>query len=401
MSDKNLELNIRKIMDRVEAQKDQENIPVFKPLLEEEELASIVEALAVGWLGMGSYVGEFERMIREYCEIPDDKYLACVNTGHSANHVAMVLAGLGPGDEVITPSFNNVSDFQAIIQTGATPVLCDVDDETLCIDLDKAEELINENTKMIIAMDYALRLCDHDRVQALAEKHNLRVLHDAAHSFGFRYKGKMVGSFSDMTMLSFDPIKNITAIDAGVLVVSNEEDYRKLCAMRYLGTEQNKDVLYTNKRSWTYDVKDVGFRYHLANSHAAIGIENLKKIHIVKSSRIAASKIYDEMLAPLDGEHIRLCKVPKYDDTIPFIYYMRVLNGKRDELREFLSTKNIDSGVHWQPGHWFTYLKDVPKGDLTYTERVGEEIMSVPLFSKITEEQVRRSAEAVIEFFKK
>lgn len=393
--------NIEYILDTMNAQKDSDNIPVFKPLIEKEELARIVEALAQGWLGMGSYVGELEANLKEYLKLDDHKRVICVNTGHSANHLAMVLAGLGPGDEVITPSFNNVSDFQAIRSTGAEPVFCDVDLDTLCIDLDSAEKLVNENTKMIIAMDYALVLCDHDAVNAFGKKHGIRVLHDAAHSFGFEYKGKMVGNISDFTMMSFDPIKNMTGIDAGVLIVNSEEEYERAVAMRYLGTEQNKEVLYTNQRSWTHDVKDIGYRYHLANSHAAIALENFKKIDVIKSSRIAACELYHELLKDLDGTAFALPKVDDYHTTIPFIFYLLVKDDKRDELRAFLKTKNIDSGVHWQPGHWFTAFKNCKHGDLTITETIGNEIMSIPLFSKITEDEVRRSAAAVLEFFAK
>jgi dTDP-4-amino-4,6-dideoxygalactose transaminase len=398
----NTELNIKAIMDKVAANKTSENIPVFKPLIEEEELAAMVEALAEGWLGMGSYVGDFEEALKKYLQLDDNKYILCVNTGHSANHLAMEISGIGPGDEVIVPSFNNVSDFMAILHTGATPVMCDIDDDTLCIDLDKAEKLINENTKMIIVIDYALMLADHDKAKALGEKYNLRILHDAAHSLGFRKDDKMVGNFSDFTMLSFDPIKNITSMDGGALIVNSKEEYELLKGKRYLGMVQSKgDAIYGNKKMWNYDVSMNGYRYHMANSHAAVGIENLKKINVIKSTRIAVCKIYDDLLGELNGDHIRLCDVPNYDDTVPFIYYIRVLNGKREELKSFMKAKNIDTGVHWQPGHTFSYFKDVKRSDMTITEQVGKEIMSIPLYSKIAESDVIRSAEAILEFFKK
>src|SRR3712207_335115 len=170
------------------------HIPVFAPLLESEELDAAREALELGWLGMGSYVGEFERELAALIEAPD-RHVAAVSTGHAALHLGLLLAGVGPGDEVITPSFNNVADFQAILATGAEPVLCDVRDDTLCLDVEKAEELVGPATKAVIATDYACFLCDHDALARLAEREGLRVIHDAAHSLGSRHRGRAVGSF--------------------------------------------------------------------------------------------------------------------------------------------------------------------------------------------------------------
>ena len=182
-----------------------EKIPVFKPLIETDEIDASTKALELGWLGMGSYVGEFEEAIQEFIGA-SDRYVAAVSTGHAALHLGLLVADLKPGDEVITPSFNNIADFQAILATGATPVFCDINNDTLCIDLDKAEELVTPKTKAVTVMDYDCVLCDHDRVAEFAEKHNVRIIHDAAHSLGSRYKGKMIGSFSDICMFSFDPV---------------------------------------------------------------------------------------------------------------------------------------------------------------------------------------------------
>src|SRR3954449_13127814 len=176
----------------------QEPIPVFAPLLEAEELDAARAALELGWLGMGSYVDEFERELGAVMEA-GNRHVAAVSTGHAALHLALLLAGVGPGDEVITPSFNNVADFQAILATGAEPVLCDVDDETLCIDVEKAASLVTKATKAMIATDYACMLCDHRALSDLAERHGVRIVHDAAHSLGSRWEGRAVGSFSDLT----------------------------------------------------------------------------------------------------------------------------------------------------------------------------------------------------------
>ena len=139
-------------------------IPVFKPLIEKEEIAAAVESLELGWLGMGSYVKQFEEAVAQVCSLSPNgnRYVVAVSTGHAALHLSLLMMGIGPGDEVITPSFNNAADFQAIRACGAEPVFVDIDENTLCIDPSKIEELITEKTKCIIAMDYDIFVCDHE-----------------------------------------------------------------------------------------------------------------------------------------------------------------------------------------------------------------------------------------------
>ena len=374
-----------------------ENIPVFKPLIEQEEINASIEALKLGWLGMGSYVGEFEEALKKFLGA-SDRHVAAVSTGHAALHLGLLVAGVGPGDEVITPSFNNVADFQAILATGAQPVFCDIQNDTLCIDLEKAEQLITSKTKAIIVMDYDCVLCDHNRVAQFAQKHNLRVIHDAAHSLGSKYQGKMVGSFSDICMFSFDPVKTMTCIDGGALVVKTEEELKKIHEMRLIGMSQPTSIMYNNNRAWTYDVKQIGFRYHMANLHAAIGLAQLTKMMKISESRRAACRYYNEKL-----DLIPEVTVPKTDfnDITPFLYYIRVPENKRDSLRSYLLKQGIDTGIHWQPGHEFTLLKNCRKGDLSITDQVGNEILSLPLHSMISKDTLDRVIEGICSFFKR
>lgn len=373
-----------------------DKIPVFKPLLEAEEKTAALEVLEAGWLGMGSYVGRFEQALRHYLETPD-RHVVAVSTGHAALHLGLLAMGVGPGDEVLTPSFNNAADFQAILATGAEPVFCDIDDNSLCIDLDQAEALVSPRTKAVIVMDYDCVLCEHDRVADFAQAHNLRVLHDAAHSLGSRYHGKMVGSFSDMTMFSFDPVKTVTCIDGGALVVRSEQEVERLHEMRLIGMSQPAQVMYTDARAWTYDLRTQGFRYHMANLHAAIGLEQLAKIQRISSSRREACRYYNAGLKTVPG-----VATPKTDfhDVTPFLYYIRVPGDKRDALRSHLSAAGVDTGIHWQPGHWFTLLKNCRRGDLTVTDRVGHEVLSLPLHSDMSTATLDRVISAVSDFFR-
>ncbi len=371
-----------------------DTIPVFKPLLEEEEIQACVEAMELGWLGMGSYVGQFEQALSDYLEL-NNRHVVALSTGHAAIHLGLLLAGLQPGDEVITPSFNNIADFQAILATGAKPVFCDIDETTLCIDLNKAEELVSPDTKALIAMDYDCLLCDHGAVAEFAQRHGIRVLHDAAHSFGSKYLGRPVGSFSDMTMFSFDPVKTITCIDGGALIVKTEEEAEQLREMRLIGMGQPSQVMYQNSRAWTYGVQRLGFRYHMANLHAAVGLKQLEKMESISITRQQSGILYNRLL-----EDVPFVRTPETDfsDVTPFLYYIRVPKELRESFREHLSQHGVDTGIHWQPGHWFELFKDCRHGDLSVTEQVGHEILSLPLHSHMTEESVQRVCNAVRQF---
>jgi dTDP-4-amino-4,6-dideoxygalactose transaminase len=370
-------------------------IPVFKPLIEQEEIDASRTALELGWLGMGSYVGEFEERLRQFLGA-GDRYVAAVSTGHAAIHLGLLAMGVGPGDEVLTPSFNNAADFQAIIATGAEPVFCDIEDHSLCIDLNKAEELVSPRMKAMIVMDYDCVLCDHDRVAEFARAHKLRVLHDAAHSFGSKYKGRPIGSFSDVATFSFDPVKTITCIDGGALVLRTEEELARVQEMRLIGMTQPAKVMYTNSRAWTYDMRAIGFRYHMANMHAAIGLAQLAKIERISESRNSACRYYNERLSNVPG-----VRVPQTDfnDITPFLYYIRVPGDKRDALRSYLSERDIDTGIHWQPGHWFTLFKDCRHGDLSVSDRVGNEVLSLPLHSMMTTDTLDVVISGIQDFF--
>lgn len=372
-------------------------VPVFKPLIEQEEIAAAVKALELGWLGMGSFVNELEQKLSTYLGLEEaGKHLALVNTGHSALHLALVVAECGPGDEVIVPSFCCVSDFQAILSVGAEPVLCDSLDESLTIDVDSAETMVTPRTKAVIAMDYGSQLCDHDRVAAFAAKHGLRVIHDGAHTFGSKYKGRMVGSFSDMTMLSFDPVKTMTCLDAGALIVSSEDELRRIHELRILGMGQPPSVMYQNKRAWTFHVDDIGFRYHLINMHGAIGLAQLAKMDRISATRRAAYRFYLDNLSAIPG-----LRIPAVDleNVTPFIFYVRVAAEIRDAFRTYLGECGVDTGVHWQPGHHFKILDGCRRSDLSVAHKAGQEIVTLPLHSNMAREHQQQVVDAVRGFF--
>ena len=376
---------------------DPVTVPVFKPHLEQGELDASREALEMGWLGMGSYVEQFEAALHERIG-GGDRHVAAVGTGHAALHLALLVAGIGPGDEVITPSFNNIADFQAILAAGAEPVFADILDDTLCVDPEWVESLIGPRTKAIIVMDYAAALAEHDRLQAIADRHGLRLIHDAAHSLGSAWHGTPVGGFSDIAMFSFDPVKTITCIDGGAVVVRSEDELRQIREMRLIGMGQPAEVMYRNQRAWTYDVARLGFRYHMANLHAAIGLAQIAKLDMITATRQATCQAFSDRFSRLPA-----VTTPPRDltDITPFLYYVRVPAEDRDAMRSHLGDRGIDTGIHWQPGHRFSLFRTCRRGPLPVTETVVDEILTLPLHTDMAPELAERVVEAVESFYRR
>jgi len=356
----------------------------------------LANCLEIGWLGMGTITKEFENLISEFLGIKN-RYVIATNTATSALHLGLRAMGIGPDDEVITPSFNCVADQQAIDMTGANVVMCDILEKNLGIDCKKAEELITEKTKVIIPLHYGGIPCDQKRVYHLAKKYGLRVIEDCCHAFGTTIDGRKLGGYGDMSIFSFDPVKTITSIDGGCLVVNSKNELDNVQHMRLLG--MNKDTIerYKHKRSWNYDVISEGYRYHLNNVMASVGISQIKKVENIISSRQKVCQEYNKAFKKING-----IKIPNsnYLTISPFIYTIRVLNGKRQSLIQHLKNKKIDTGVHWTPVHKFSYFAKAKHGDLTVTNKISGEILTIPLHSNMKHDYVHRVINGVTSFFK-
>ena len=370
------------------------NIPVFKPLIDKKTIKAAVKSLEVGWLGMGKSVDEFEKKIKSICKLRN-KYVVSVNTGYSAIHTALILMKIKKGDEVITPAFNNIADLQSIISVGGKIVFADID-KSLCLDPLKLEKLITKKTKAIIVCDYGMGIANHNQIKLIANKYKLRVLHDAAHSFGSVYKKKMIGSFSDITMFSFDPVKTITAIDGGAIIVNTKKERDLAHKIRLMGMGQSSNVMYKNKRAWTYDVETHGYRYHLANLHAAIGISQINDFRLIKKTRINTVKYFNKNIEnnPLFEKPILNTKI------VPFIYYLKVKNNLREKFMKYLSQNGIDTGIHWQPGNKFKLFKKIKSDHLIETNKVANEIVTIPLHSNMKLQDQKKITQTINSFFK-
>lgn len=372
-----------------------EKIPVFKPVIDSETISHITDCLEMGWLGMGSFTKEFEDRLTDWLGLKN-RYVVATNTGTSALHLAMVVADVGKDDEVIVPSFDYVADHQAIKMTGANVVLCDIKGDNLGIDCDKAEQLITDRTKAIIPLHFAGLSCDLNSVYKLAKKYKLRVIEDSMHAFGTYFEGKKLGSFGDISCFSFDPVKIITSIDGGCVIVNSESEMERLRHLRFLGVDKETAERYKNSRSWEYDVIDQGYRYHLTNVLASIGISQIKRVDEFISSRQETCKLYNEAFSGIDEI---ITPATDFNNISPFIYYIRVKNELRESLIHHLHSAGIDIGIHFLPTHKHTYFSDCRRGDMSVTEKVSKEILTLPLHSLMDKEHLDKIITTVLEFF--
>ena len=373
-----------------------ERVPVFKPYIGVDTLKHLTDALDVGWLGMGATTKEFEERIAEFLGL-EGRFVVATNTGTSAFHIALRAAGVGRGDEVITTSFNYVADHQAIRAAGAEVVMCDIRDDNLGIDVAKAEALITPRVKAIDPLHFAGIPCDMDGVYRLARKHGLRVLEDASHAFGTEVGGRKLGSFGDVTWFSFDPVKVVTSIDGGCVVVNSSEEVQHLQRMRLLGVDKDTTERYRNRRAWDYDVLCEGYRYHLTNIMASVGVSQIKRAAEFIASRQRVCRTYSEAFGP-----IRCLKVPQTDfaGVSPFIYSLRVLDGRREALIAHLDKRGIEVGIHFIPVHKHTFFESSRRGDMEVTDRVVKEVLTLPLHSLMRLDHVQRVVDGVTSFFK-
>jgi dTDP-4-amino-4,6-dideoxygalactose transaminase len=372
-----------------------EPIPVFAPHIGVDTLKHLTDAFDVGWLGMGATTKEFEDRIAAYLEL-DGRYVCATNTGTSALHIALLAAGVGRGDEIIVPSFNYVADHQAIRYTGAEPVFCDIRDDNLGIDCAKARALITRRTKAIIPLHFSGIPCDRSGVYELAAEYGLRVVEDACHAFGTTIDGKRIGSDGDIACFSFDPVKIITSIDGGCVVVNTLDELEHLHHLRLLGVDKDTTERYKNARAWEYDVVSEGFRYHLTNIMASVGLSQIKRVDEFISTRQEVCTRYSDAFSSISG--LRVLR-RDYSDVSPFIYSVRVLGDRRAALIEHLKRQGIASGIHFLPVHHHTHFSNTRRGDLGVTEAVSGEVLTLPLHSNMKPQFIKRVIEGVVSFF--
>jgi len=366
-------------------------IPIQRPSIGTEELEEIKKVFDTGWLGLGSVVYEFEELVKEYLGAED---VVAVNSGTTALHIALDSIGIGSGDEVIVPSLTFCASVQVITSLGAIPVFCEIDPLTLNIDVNDAKKRITPKTKAIMPVHYCGNPCDMDFLLSLGRERNIIIIEDAAHAFGSLYKGKKIGSFGNVTCFSFDPIKTLTCGEGGAVAV-NHDLAELIRRKRNLGIDKDAYRRYEGTQNWFYEVVTQGYRYHMSNINAAIGLAQLKKLPLFIKRKQDIVKTYNENFSRTKGIVLLNWNV---DEVSPFSYMIRVLNNRRDLLIEFLKTRGVGSGVHYIPNHMQPFFAKYA-GALPVTETIWREIVTLPLYADMTDNDVRKVVDSVNEFF--
>ncbi len=353
-------------------------IRLSKSSITEAEKNAVMGVLEREYLGMGQEVQQLERILGDIFQRP----VTCVVNGTAALQLALQACGIGRGDEVLIPSLTYIASFQAISATGAKPVACDINEHDYMIDLMDAEKRMTPAVKGIMPVFYGGNPGDIEAIYAFAAKHHLRVIEDAAHAFGSRFQQKHIGSFGDITCFSFDGIKNITCGEGGCVVTTDQEVIRRIQDARLVGVEKDTEKRYTGKRSWEFDVTAQGWRYHMSNIMAAIGIEQLKRFSDMAVTRSGLAKKYDELLKG----HKRIQTTPcDYDQVVPHIYVIRIRDLlHRGELQDALSDKGIQTGIHYQPNHTHTFYRDTTALPLPVIDKVYPELLTLPLHADLS-----------------
>ena len=238
--------------------------------------------------------------------------------------------------------------------------------------------------------------CDQAGVYRLAKKYGLRIIEDNMHAFGTTIGKRKIGSYGDIACFSFDPVKIVTSIDGGCVVVNTEEELLRLHRLRLLGVDRDTAERYKNNRAWDYDVVSEGYRYHLTNIMASVGVSQIKRVEEFIASRQRVCRAYNDAFRKIDG-----LRVPQSDfaNVSPFIYSLRVLDGKREELISHLQKLDIEVGIHFIPVHQHSFFSTCRKGDMSVTDKVVKEVLTLPLHSNMRPDFVERIINGVVTFF--
>lgn len=357
-------------------------LPFCLPSISELEVEAVVETARSGWITTGPRVAEFEQQFAEFCQ---SGYAVTTSSGTAGMHVVLKALGIGPGDEVITPSMTWVSTVNLILQLGATPVFVDVERDTLLTTADLIAPLITERTRLIIPVHYAGAPVDLDPIRELAERHGIPVVEDAAHAVGTVYKGRPIGS-SGTAIFSFHPIKNITTGEGGMTCTDDANLAEHVRRLRFHGLGADAHDRHTQGRSPQVEVQEPGFKYNMTDLAASIGLVQLKRLDELTRRRMELVKRYRNELKTLPG--LLPLSVPTYDHTHAWhLMIVRVDPDRagmtREQFMEQLKARNIGSGIHFKAVHTHAYYRRNPvaeTGHLTQTDWNTSRICSLPFF---------------------
>jgi perosamine synthetase len=370
-------------------------IPVFKPSFGEEELEALREPFQTGWIGLGPKTKEFEKKFAEYI---GTRYAVALNSGTAALHLALKVLEVGEMGVITTP-MTFISTNHAILYNQGIPVFADIEPDTLNIDYKEIEKNVSTKTKAIMIVHYGGHACDMDRILELAKEKNIAVVEDVAHGCGGDYKGQKLGSLGDIACFSFHAVKNLATGEGGMITTDDSEFYGRLLKLRWMGisrdtwSREEKDKKY----SWYYNVEEVGFKYHMNDIPAAIGIVQLKKLDAMNQRRREITERYNRALQDL--QWLEIPTVRPYARPSYHNYVIKV-KKKRDQLNIYLQEKGISTGVHYIPNNHYD-MYQACRGETPIADSVWKKLLTLPLFPDLKDEEVDFIIQEIKEFGKR
>ncbi|AIK38102.1 UDP-4-amino-4,6-dideoxy-N-acetyl-beta-L-altrosamine transaminase [Bacillus pseudomycoides] len=380
-------------------------LPYGKQSIDEDDIQAVINVLKSDFITTGPTIKQFENQVAAYVGA---KYAVAFSSGTAALHGACFAAGISNDDEVITTSMTFAASSNCVLYQGGVPVFTDIKSDTYNIDPNLIKDKITNKTKAIIPVHFTGQPVELEKISKIAQEYNLTVIEDAAHALGATYKKKKIGSISDMTMFSFHPVKHITTGEGGIITTNNEYYYQKLLQFRTHGITRNPNNLTENHGPWYYEMQFLGYNYRMTDIQAALGLSQLQKL----DSFIAKRKQYVSMynMALKDLPEVILPKQLDHVDSSWHLYIIQLnlpmLKVDRKEIFQALQQENIGVNVHYIPIHLQPYYQKLgyQKGICPNAEKLYESIITLPLFSEMSEQDandVIQAVKKVINFYKK
>lgn len=364
----------------------------------EDDIRAVEEVLRSDYITCGPKVDEFEQELARYT---GSKYAVAVSNGTAALHCACLAAGIGPGDEVITTPLTFAASANCALYCGALPVFADVDPHTYNIDPASVRAHITDKTKAIVAVDFTGQAVRHEELRAICDEFGLVFIEDAAHAIATKYKGQQVGSLADLTCFSFHPVKTITGGEGGAVTTNDEALYRKLVLAHTHGITHDEALMQDapHEGPWCYEQISLGYNYRMTDFQAALLVSQLHKVDHFAARRKQIVAAYNEAFADMP-ELILQQEIPE-SDTCRHLYIIRLALDKltctRRQFFDAMSAENVQCQVHYVPVYWFPYYQALgyEKGLCPVAEEVYQGIMSIPLYPKMTDQDVEDTIHAV------